>query len=1116
VRGGGGSTPYSVGETGFLLGSVPGCDLRLPGAGQPPVLALVSRHPGGASVRKLAPIGVLLLNGQAITQSPLNDGDRLTVGAIDIIARVSLPVPVVRVRLYDDSADEKVNRKQQDLDSLRSEMEEIRTQLVARYRQKRDQLAAKQQAVRRAARKVQEQKRQLDEELARQNSASHADAERELKSLAARLASKGRELQESEQRLRQREQELENTRLRKEAELAGREGKLQEDRESFAISQAQHQSDLVRLDRLAATLEQRQKQLHSTALEVDHRYEALQRDTRELEEQASQIDQWNEKIREEKEAQERERSGLEALRAEMASRSATLEGQQAMLASLRSRMERLRDEHRRQEQALDEQRRRQEVAEGEIAQRLAEARRLSQELQAEKLLRAEQQRQFDERRATVESAVAQLRGAQEQLSREVAALEERKRESEAATVRHHEQSALLEARTRAAEEERRQLAADRDSLNEKQANFARAESVLTALQEQIRKRADELAVRQSALDAQAERDREAREAVEAVQAALEARHQHHEQSLAARTAELEVERGALAETRSALEAREQTLSNEVRELIEGRTKLDDDRRSLDESLARFAEEERRITEARAEALAIQEALPELERRAEEALRRLAIGREQLRGSLAEIHDYVREGRADLEGLRDGVIREQQRLREQEQELHRARDTHRLAVAAFRQQMADWQAQLAEMKLSMASGEDRLERQLAEVEERSRKVAVTSQQLAQQAEELQRQEQEVVERRLEVDRHLTDMREWYRKKIRELARVETDAELPEPPGEQTPLTATRPGMLTMTGDVEPGDRKLGELLRSLELIDADTLSALLGEARRQRRSLRQLLLQGGYLTVFQMALIEAGNLDGLVLGPARVIDRLPATPHEAVYHVFDPRSEREAILRLLAESEMDDAVRPDEFRQRFASVVALHHTNLAATYEVLDVAGRPAVLQEWLAGLPSNDWPALSAVPGVWFRLLTQATLGLQTIHHAGLTHGNLQPGQVMMTVDGVLKLRGLGEPGWLSREPAPTTEASVAEDLRALGRCAVAWSTPAGERGSARTKPLPEILQTVLQRLCGGDEPIDSTAELLEVLDAAGRVIPANAAAWERFVRHVREHSSPAPMRRPG
>ena len=80
------------------------------------------------------------------------------------------------------------------------------------------------------------------------------------------------------------------------------------------------------------------------------------------------------------------------------------------------------------------------------------------------------------------------------------------------------------------------------------------------------------------------------------------------------------------------------------------------------------------------------------------------------------------------------------------------------------------------------------------------------------------------------------------------------------------------ILSLTGAPDAGDRQLSDLLRSLELIDADTLRALLLEARRQRRSLRQLLLAGNYLTLYQMALIEASNLDGLVLGPVPRRDR----------------------------------------------------------------------------------------------------------------------------------------------------------------------------------------------------------------------------------------------------
>src|SRR4029077_15434943 len=105
-------------------------------------------------------------------------------------------------------------------------------------------------------------------------------------------------------------------------------------------------------------------------------------------------------------------------------------------------------------------------------------------------------------------------------------------------------------------------------------------------------------------------------------------------------------------------------------------------------------------------------------------------------------------------------------------------------------------------------------------------------------------------------------------------------------------------------------------------------------------------------------------------------------------VFDPRRGSEAVLRHLGEEDMLDAARPDEFRSCFTRAL-IENPHLAATLEVLDIAGRPAVLQEWSAGLLSSDWPPLAAVPGVCFRLFTQAALALDTMHKAGLLHGYL-------------------------------------------------------------------------------------------------------------------------------
>jgi hypothetical protein len=449
--------------------------------------------------------------------------------------------------------------------------------------------------------------------------------------------------------------------------------------------------------------------------------------------------------------------------------------------------------------------------------------------------------------------------------------------------------------------------------------------------------------------------------------------------------------------------------------------------------------------------------------------------------------------------------EVERVRQQDLDLHVARDEHRLAVAAFRQQVIEWQGRLAELRQSMHLNETRLEQRESEINEKAEQNAHVSAQLAQQAEQLQQQERIVRSRRGEVDRHLGDMREWYRRKMRELAGLDA--------GQSERVEGDERGILSIMADVEPGDQHLGDLLRSLELIDGDTLTTLLLEARRQRRSLRQVLLAGNYLTLFQMALIEAGNLDGLVLGPVRVIDRLQATPREAVYRVFDPRRNGEVLLRHLAESEMEDAVRPDEFRQRFAAAVEVRHENVAATLEVLEIAGRPAALQEWLHGLPSTEWPVLAGAPGVWVRLLSQAAQALHAAHSAGLVHGHLHASSFVFTREGVLKLCGLGEPRWLAvPPPQEDDEPSVSRDLAALGHIAAGWAavTPA-----SKTKGLPAILQNILSRFHHEvpTQRYDSAAALLEELERAGAAVSANTAAWERFVRQVREESAASTLR---
>ena len=62
---------------------------------------------------------------------------------------------------------------------------------------------------------------------------------------------------------------------------------------------------------------------------------------------------------------------------------------------------------------------------------------------------------------------------------------------------------------------------------------------------------------------------------------------------------------------------------------------------------------------------------------------------------------------------------------------------------------------------------------------------------------------------------------------------------------------------------------------------------------------------------------------------------------------------------------------------------------------------------------------------------------------------------------------------------------------------------------------MPDGLQAVLSRLTGEQATAyANAAELLEDLDRVSAEAPANATAWERFVREVREQAVDAAWRR--
>lgn len=1212
--GGARSATYDFGEGSFLVGGVPGCDLRLPGSNLPPVICLLSRRDTEVVLRKLAPTFPVLVNGQPIAQTVLKNQDRISLGSVDLrvhlatgveslakpqAASHSQPNQTIRFRMtsmkdegndddertlhqrteeleadrviwyrrreqieaeckkqeetlairrreldqrahqlgeqqraLDDHA-KRLGLEQQELGTLREELNELHKQLYERYRQRRDRLSGLEEAVRRAARNVQEQKRLL---------AADGAAVELVKPTPAQNFAEGtissKELEQSQRQLEAKCQDLEQ----REQHLAAELGLLRK-------NQAQYQLDLVRLMRFQGDVEEREKRLLDQDKALQQKAADLDQAEQELEEQTRKLDERQSLLLDEVEKLTQRKTEHDDGASQLAQRSAVIEGQQAMLATLRTRLERMREECRREEQHLVAQRERQEITEAELQKQSQEMQRLRTEMEAEQRLFTQQRQVFEERSQVMEEAVARLRHVQDTIAAEQEQLRVQKESLDATAAQQTEETELLRARTAQLTELQLRLATDHQALRDRETSLGQAEQAREALQEQLRRRAEDLNGRQKQLAEQTRRLDEEKAALEQLRAELERQRQESDARAVALRGELEQlqQQGhaSLADLRNQLETRAGELESMRGELERRERQWHDQTERLrrvgrlvasQRKAVRAAEQsarvelraaEERILQARAECEAAREEAaeilrqwPELEQHACGALERLGQAREQLRSHLGELHGYARQSHDDVEKLRQQLQTQADQLRDQERSLVRERDDHRLSVVAFRQQLIEWQGQLSELKRSLADGENRLERRQAEVDQQARQIDATFVRLSKQAEELEQQQRVVAERRGEMETHLADMREWYRRKLRELTERRRDGS-----AERTALSAVRGipeaseiaptarDILSLTGDLDPGDRQLGDLLRSADLIDADTLTTLLVEARKQRRTLRQLLLSGGYLTLYQLALIEAGNLDALMLGPVRVVDRVRVTPRETVYRVFDPRRGEEVVLRLLSEAEAQDAVHPDEFRQRFAAAVQLQHPNVAATFEVLAVKERPAATQEWCVGLPSGDWPELVAVPGVLYRLVSQVAQGLHAAHQAGLTHGHLNERSIVLTADGVVKVLGVGEPPWLIEPPISEAAFSPEEDLAALGRLTEAWVGANWAKKLAKAKTLLALLQRLHHE--NPNKRYANSTDLLADLDRIAADVPANPEAWDRLLKHVRENgTAELPLRR--
>ncbi len=975
----------------FLVGTVAGCELRLAGLDLPALLFQVNYvKPKGLLVRSITPLSGLTLNGRSFQESILKSNDKLNIGnyefsfiVTDALAAIT-PSENISLKIHDQSANvNKVKTKPKSKRHL--------SHLIKKLKNKNQLL-----------------KIELGSLL--ENNRTIAEREIEIISKQSMLESEKSSIAEqlNLQIIKSKTYAEELILLRKELDT------LNSNHQSTTSD-----SDLKTITVLHDLLDQKTRNLHDRALEVDRRSEDLEKNSRELEAQALEIDSLYCKLKEDRKLLEEEYLSKKQENENVIKQSTEIEQQMAEIFQLKLYLENVKAR-------IDEK-------ESNLENKILSI----QSLETDLLIKQEKSDIFKtellEKEVILSSGLELINQEKEELKNNKHYLESRilEIEQKELSLRSLENTFAsrefeIEFTRKSLEDAKKEIDDFKNITDNKIKQTDSVEKNLAQMQEILRKRIEDIQLKESALN---EKDSLLSNQIISLQTRneeMENEHSNLVMQLTSARDDFEKSKQELLKKATDIDSVKFRMETEnhgheliKKEIFEALQRLEEEKAALEEvQIANLEIEKLKLAQGidfKNEISGISDNIPDLMAGAENCLSRLLGARDLLQEHLREFHDYAKIAREELELLLKESRDQQNRTQDSESKIIKAREEHRLSIASFKQQLIEWQHNLIEIKLALQTGESELERKQAKFETQAQILQQQTDNLSKKEHNLREKEGEVLAQTKEVHRHLDDMRAWYRNKIKDLSGTISNSlasgyfdnalsslGLSQ---DNRPQSVPEP--------IEPSDNKLGNQLISLGLVESDTLITLMAEAQKTRKSLRQALLNGGYLTFYQLALIEAGNINGLMIDRFRVIDKLPSTSKEYIFQVFDPIRKTECLLRHLSESELSDPYHPDEFRQRFSAAINLHHENVASTYEVLEIQGRPAVLVELIQGINQSEWASVHDKPDVWLNLVLQTISGLASIHGAGLVYGPIYQSSLIITGEGCIKWIGVGCPTWL-------------------------------------------------------------------------------------------------------
>jgi serine/threonine protein kinase len=161
---------------------------------------------------------------------------------------------------------------------------------------------------------------------------------------------------------------------------------------------------------------------------------------------------------------------------------------------------------------------------------------------------------------------------------------------------------------------------------------------------------------------------------------------------------------------------------------------------------------------------------------------------------------------------------------------------------------------------------------------------------------------------------------------------------------------------------------------------------------------------------------------------------------------DARLQRTVAVQVLRRCPDTSAEAVDRFRRQAHVSSLVTHPHICAVHNWGEEDGQPYVVRELLTGRRLDEVLSDGVMPlDRALEIATQVTGALCAVHRRGLVHGHVRPSSIRLTLDGHVKLLGLGS--------AVADPSAASPDLGAFATTAVDIETAVGPDGQPEGDP---------------------------------------------------------------